>query len=490
MNVKLIKTRPNIATIASAKTCYNGMIYPNKIKNSAKTDKFVVSLLNSGHHTTFQHSDHYFTFALEGISRYAVWSFFHNFEYYNSSQESQRYVSMAPENNYVPEGLTNTQRRIWDAALADSFIAYTELTRLCTDKTKQLYSKTFPNKDQKIVEDKAHKMAIENARYILPQAVTTSMYYTINLATLLRMRAVANTYDCKWEIIPIIEKMCEAVIAFDEKLAVLFGRVEIGAFFADYEYNNINAKLFKKNFDAQFNDNYGNEFQHSKLISHNALPASLNIFDEIFGIKYGYSEVKDLSLNVDNMLTESRLGSLLVFTFANRNSLSCDSQMQRHRTISKAKTFLPDQIVTDDIDYVVPIVIGSRKTLISRYNRFMDNQLTNYRYAIKEGIAPEIAAYLLPNATMTRSFSTVDLNGFKNQANLRLCFNAQKEIWDLTAEQAKQISKVVPEISRVLHPKCKLRKESGITPVCTEGSRFCGTQTWNIDDFYNHEREF
>ncbi len=489
MKVDFIHTRPGTEIIAAAKTCYNGVVFPNNISHSEKSERFILSLLNSGHHTTFQHSEHYFTFILRDISRYSIWSFFHNFEHYNSSQVSQRYVTMTPSSNYVPEGLTNVQRRIWDAALSDSFVAYTELTRLCLDKTKQIYSRLFPQKEAKSIEEKASKMAIENARYILPQAVTASMYYTVNLATLLRMRAVANTYDCKDEIIPIVEAMCAAVVSYDEKLAPLFGSVALGGYFPDYEYNNVNAALFKNNFDAQFKDVYGKEFVHSKMIGYNKLPASMGIFEDIFGIKNNFVETPSLSLNVDNMLAESKIGELLTFTFANKNSLSCDSQMQRHRTIKRAKMFLPDQIVTDDIEYYTPSVIESRKTIQSKYESFMVNQIENYKYALKEGIAPEVAAYLLPNSVITRSFSTVDFNGFKNQAGLRLCFNAQKEIWDLTSEQAQQISVIVPELSNILVPKCKLRKDAKITPVCTEGSRFCGIQAWNIEDFYNFKRE-
>jgi len=54
----------------------------------------------SGHHTVYQHA--HFEFGLENISRQFVWSFLHAHPFYNSEQQSQRYVRLDRAQAYVP----------------------------------------------------------------------------------------------------------------------------------------------------------------------------------------------------------------------------------------------------------------------------------------------------------------------------------------------------------------------------------------------------
>ena len=55
-----------------------------------------------GHHTVYQHA--HFEFGLENVSRQFVWSFLHAHPFYNSEQQSQRYVRLDRAQAYVPEG--------------------------------------------------------------------------------------------------------------------------------------------------------------------------------------------------------------------------------------------------------------------------------------------------------------------------------------------------------------------------------------------------
>jgi hypothetical protein len=49
----------------------------------------------------------------------------------------------------------------------------------------------------------------------------------------------------------------------------------------------------------------------------------------------------------------------------------------------------------------------------------------------------------------------------------------------------EQVRKVFPELARYIGPPCYLR--AGIsTPICTEGSHFCGVKVWL--DFPNVQR--
>src|SRR5450755_104155 len=83
---------PFDSAIAAARTCYA----PRLIGPEEITDKQRVMIgaatYFGGHHTVFQHA--HFEFGLENISRHFVWSFLHAHPFYNSEQQSQRYVRM------------------------------------------------------------------------------------------------------------------------------------------------------------------------------------------------------------------------------------------------------------------------------------------------------------------------------------------------------------------------------------------------------------
>jgi hypothetical protein len=68
---------------------------------------------------------------------------------------------------------------------------------------------------------------------------------------------------------------------------------------------------------------------------------------------------------------------------------------------------------------------------------------------------------------------------------MRTCFNAQEEIYQASIEEVEQVRSVLPELARYIGPPCHLR--AGIsTPICTEGSHFCGVKVWL--DFPNIQR--
>jgi hypothetical protein len=64
---------------------------------------------------------------------------------------------------------------------------------------------------------------------------------------------------------------------------------------------------------------------------------------------------------------------------------------------------------------------------------------------------------------------------------MRLCYNAQEEIWAASREEALQIREINPRIGRWLLPPCGLRHGAGVRPVCPEGDRFCGEIVWKQD---------
>src|SRR5262244_2357139 len=91
---------PFDSAIAAARTCYSPrLIGPEEITDKQRLN-IGAGTFYSGHHTVYQHA--HFEFGLENISRQFVWSFLHAHPFYNSEQQSQRYVTMGRAQAYIP----------------------------------------------------------------------------------------------------------------------------------------------------------------------------------------------------------------------------------------------------------------------------------------------------------------------------------------------------------------------------------------------------
>src|SRR5271154_6309797 len=157
----------------------------------------------SGHQTAYHHA--HFEFGLENATRQFVWSFLHAHPFYNSEQQSQRYVRLDRAQAYVPspsERFGVAEREIYERAVARAWEAYRELTSLLKDDARGILADIWhlgpmshPRRTEK-VERQAEKRAIEVARYVLPVAAATTMVHTVSgivLHRLWRMQAASDT---------------------------------------------------------------------------------------------------------------------------------------------------------------------------------------------------------------------------------------------------------------------------------------------------------
>src|SRR6201987_5763459 len=92
---------PFDSAIAAARTCYAPrLIGPEEITDKQRLN-IGAATFYSGHHTVYQHA--HFEFGLKNVSRQFVWSFLHAHPFYNSEQQSQRYVRLDRAQAYVPQ---------------------------------------------------------------------------------------------------------------------------------------------------------------------------------------------------------------------------------------------------------------------------------------------------------------------------------------------------------------------------------------------------
>ena len=95
--------------IAAARTCYSPrVVAPDEITERQR-DSIGPLTYGGGHHTVFQHAT--FEFELSGVSRQLVWSVLHGFPFYNTEQQSQRYVKLGEPAAHVPPELGGARAR-------------------------------------------------------------------------------------------------------------------------------------------------------------------------------------------------------------------------------------------------------------------------------------------------------------------------------------------------------------------------------------------
>ncbi len=497
---------PYDSAIAAARTCYA----PKLIDPAEITDKQRLNIgaatFYSGHHTVFQHA--HFEFGLENVSRQFVWSFLHAHPFYNSEQQSQRYVRMDRVQAYVPPVslfFDESSRAIYERAIARAWSAYRELSSLLLADTRAILQDIWhagpmshARRLQKI-ERSAEKRAIEIARYVLPVAAFTSMVHTISGIVLHRLWRMASACDTPSETRAVIGEMVALARAHDPQFFERFGTEPLEELPewspANGAAGATNSGAFVREFDANLAG------RTSRLLdsSPNAARVIGGAFRAVSGLTS--AECSD-SEAIDRLLNPARnsyrLETLNVsahapmmralqhvhYTFAKKVSHTADSQDQRHRMVPGSRPLLT---LTDtrEPDFIAPALLAQNARAREAYLRAMENAWQAKNELLDRGVPAEIALYLLPNAKSIRLVESGSLLHLLHKWTMRTCFNAQEEIYAASMDEIAQVREVHPELARYIGPPCHLR--AGITtPICTEGSHFCGVKVWL--DFPNVER--
>src|SRR6266849_3654474 len=185
---------PFDSAIAAARTCYSPrLIGPQEITDKQRLN-IGAATFYGGHHTVYQHA--HFEFGLEYVSRQFVWSFLHAHPFYNSEQQSQRYVRLDRAQAYVPPVslfFDAKCKEIYELAVARAWNSYRQLSALLIGDARAILNDIWhigpmshPKRLQKI-ERSAEKRAIEIARYVLPVAAFTTLVHTISGIVLHRL---------------------------------------------------------------------------------------------------------------------------------------------------------------------------------------------------------------------------------------------------------------------------------------------------------------
>lgn len=208
MKVTLLTHTPEPEKIiaAAAKLCYASSDIDTLLDGltEEKTVNFLNMLSGLGHLSPIEHIT--FTFGIEGVSR-ALLAQITRHRIASFSVQSQRYVEeknyefvTPPEIAEIPEALEEFNKQM-DRAIS----SYNKLADILKDK----HYKTFISEGlgEKEAAKKAQKKAIEDARFVLPNACDTKMVMTMNARSLLNFFSLRCCSRAQWEIKALADEM-------------------------------------------------------------------------------------------------------------------------------------------------------------------------------------------------------------------------------------------------------------------------------------------
>ena len=194
---------------AAAKLCYSASGVDTLLDKltDEKAAEFVEMLASMGHESPIEHVS--FTFGIEGVSR-SLLAQITRHRIASFSVQSQRYVRekqfsfVTPEIEKDPETLA-----IYNQAMQNAIQSYDALAdRLKERHTAELMAEGM---EEKAARRQAEKMAIEDARFVLPNAADTNMIMTMNARELLHFFRHRCCNRAQWEIRAVAKEMLRQV---------------------------------------------------------------------------------------------------------------------------------------------------------------------------------------------------------------------------------------------------------------------------------------
>ena len=483
--------RPYDDAISAARTCYSPrVVYAEEITEKQRRSIGPLTFFG-GHHTVYQHAT--FEFALSGLSRQVVWCFLHAFPFYNSEQQSQRYVRLDAVQAHVPRRLAGEALGVYEAALERAWASYHALARCLAPVTQHSLAALWRLKDRQSrvfarnLAREAEKKAIETARYLLPIACHTAMVYTVSGIVLHRLRRMAAACDAPDEARAVVDAMIAEVEKRDPAFFSEIGEPPLAE--DEVPERVATSGPCAADFAAQFDRSLAGH--RSRLVDYGArAPAVVaQAVRSVLGRpELGEDEALDLvldparnryRLDTLNVSTHSPLMRTLEhahYTFRKRLSHSADSQDQRHRMVPGSRPML-SRTLSAQVDVIEPELVAEDPAAHALFRESVEEAFHARAELVRRGVPPELALYVLPNALTVRFEESGSLLHLLHKWTMRTCLNAQREIWEASMDELAQVRAVHPQLVRHVGPPCVVR-DGLVAPRCTEGTHFCGVPVW------------
>lgn len=208
MNVTLISHTPEPERLiaSAAKLCYSASSI-GELRAGLDVEKsadFVKMLASLGHASPIEHVT--FTFGIEGVSR-TLMAQITRHRIASFSVQSQRYVEEGAFDYVIPPEIENVPeaRALFLEAMENDLRQYKRLTEILTEKHRAAFLEQ--GMEERKAALAAKKRAIEDARFVLPNACATKMIATFNARSLLHFFNVRCCNRAQWEIKALADEM-------------------------------------------------------------------------------------------------------------------------------------------------------------------------------------------------------------------------------------------------------------------------------------------
>ena len=201
---------PEKTVAGAAKLCYSASSIEDLYDGltEEKVSSFVDMLASFGHASPIEHAS--FTFGIEGVSRSLLAQITrHRIASY--SVKSQRYVKEGEFEYVTPPEVAADEDvlEVYKESMRAAQDAYDKIAQVLTEKHKKEFM--AEGKDEKTAARLASKKAIEDARFVLPNACETKMVVTMNARSLQNFFNHRCCNRAQWEIHEVADQMLKLV---------------------------------------------------------------------------------------------------------------------------------------------------------------------------------------------------------------------------------------------------------------------------------------
>ena len=201
---------PEKLVAASAKLCYSPATIADLMDglDEQKTTDFLNMLTDFGHQSPIEHIS--FTFGIEEVSRTLLTQITRH-RIASFSVQSQRYVKEKQFSFVTPPEIAADEQAsaLYQQTMQNAHNAYIRLAEILEEK----HYRTFIGQgiEEKKAKNMAQKKAIEDARFVLPNACDTKMILTMNARSLLNFFTLRCCNRAQWEIRDVATQMLHLV---------------------------------------------------------------------------------------------------------------------------------------------------------------------------------------------------------------------------------------------------------------------------------------
>ena len=203
---------PDEVVATGARMCYSSAGVEDLIRGVAEKDqsKYLQRIVDMGHLSPIEHAS--FTFAVEGVSR-ALLAQITRHRIASYSVQSQRYVNLHQFRYVTPPEIEGDEDALaaFRAAMDAQAQQYQQLAQALAARHKAAF--LAEGRDEKTAARMAEKKAIEDARFVLPNACDTKMIVTMNARSLNNFFRHRCCQRAQWEIRALADEMLRQACA-------------------------------------------------------------------------------------------------------------------------------------------------------------------------------------------------------------------------------------------------------------------------------------